>query len=114
MSAPAATNTLSYASSDPTRKSPVRFHPLRRLRIERWTMTHAVAATVMGCLAVAATFDAWADIYYLACRETEYSHIFLVPLVALWMVFARRLRIRHCKPIGTPLGLLIAAFGWVT
>ena len=35
------------------------------------------------------------------------EHTVLWPLVALWMVFARRLRIHHCKPIGTPLGLLI-------
>ena len=28
------------------------------------------------------------------------------------MVFARRLRIRHCKPTGTALGFLTAAFGW--
>ena len=100
------------AAIDPARKAPVHFHPLRRLRIERWTMTHAIAATVMGFLAVLATFEAWKDIYYFASHETEYSHIFLVPLVALWMVFARRLRIRHCKPIGTPLGVLIAGFGW--
>jgi exosortase len=112
MSAPPVPATLSYATPDPARKGPVRFHPLRRLRIERWTVTHAIWATIMGCLAVAATFDAWADIYDLARRETEYSHIFLVPLVALWMVFARRLRIRHCKPIGTPLGVLIAVGGW--
>jgi exosortase len=98
--------------ADAASRRAVRFHPLRRLRIERWTVTHAIMATVMGVVAVAATWEAWQDIYEKAVRETEYSHIFLVPLVALWMVFARRLRIRHCKPIGTLPSLLIAALGW--
>src|SRR5947209_6203520 len=94
-------------AAEPARKV-VRFHPLRRLRIERWTLTHAIAATVMGVLAVAATWEAWQDIYQKAVGETEYSHIFLVPIVSLWMVFARRLRIRHCSPIGTLPSVLIA------
>lgn len=89
-----------------------RFHPLRRLRIERWTYAHAAAAAGMAALGLLATLEAWRDIFNLAWKDTEYSHIFLVPIVALWMVFARRLRIRHCKPIGTPLGVLIAVGGW--
>lgn len=105
-------NVIPADASRDAAKRAVRFHPLRRLRIERWTITHAMMATVMGVLAVAATWEAWQDIYEKAVRETEYSHIFLVPVVALWMVFARRLRIRHCKPIGTLPSVLIAAFGW--
>src|SRR4051812_21987408 len=104
-------HTVTPVANDATRR-PARFHPLRRLRIERWTVTHAFMAAVMGALAVVVTSEAWQDIYDKAVRETEYSHIFLVPLVALWMVFARRLRIRHCKPIGTLPSLLIAVLGW--
>jgi exosortase len=89
-----------------------RFYPLRRLRVERWTVTHAVAAALMAALGIAATWAAWQDIYDKAYRETEYSHIFLVPVVALWMVFARRLRLRHCRPIGVALGVAVALFGW--
>lgn len=103
---------MPYAGGEPAKKV-VRFHPLRRLRIERWTMTHAVAAVVIGALSVFATFAAWQHIYGLASKyNDEYTHILLVPIVAAWMVFARRQRIRHCKPIGTLLGVLIAALGW--
>jgi exosortase len=89
-----------------------RYHPLRRLRIERWTYTHGLAAAGMAVLGVLATLEAWRDIFGLAWKEAEYSHIFLVPVVAAWMVFARRLRIRHCRPIGTLLGVLVALAGW--
>jgi exosortase len=104
--------TLSSLVSPDLSRKVARYHPLRRLRIERWTFTHAAAAAGMGALGVLATLEAWRDIFTLAWKETEYSHIFLVPVVALWMVFARRLRIRHCRPIGTPLGVLVALAGW--
>ena len=104
--------TLSSLVPPDLSKKVARYHPLRRLRIERWTYTHAAAAAGMAALGVLATFDAWRDIFTLAWKETEYSHIFLVPVVALWMVFARRLRIRHCKPIATLLGVPVAAGGW--
>ncbi|MDB5295076.1 MAG: hypothetical protein JWO31_1059 [Phycisphaerales bacterium] len=99
------------SASLPSRRT-ARYHPLRRLRIERWTYTHVAAAAGLGALGVLATGDAWRDMFSLAYNEAEYSHIFLVPIVALWMVFARRLRIRHCKPIGTPIGVAVALCGW--
>lgn len=108
--APSNLSTLTYASAAP-RRAP-RFHPLRRLRIERWTYSHAAAAAAMGVLGVGATFEAWKDIYTLASKDSEYSHIFLVPIVSLWMIFSRRMRIRHCKPIGTLFGVLITLLGW--
>ncbi|QOV91164.1 exosortase/archaeosortase family protein [Humisphaera borealis] len=106
----ASPNLLSYASAS-VKRGP-RFHPLRRLRIERWTYSHAAMAVLMGALGVGATLEAWKDIYGLATKDSEYSHIFLVPIVSLWMIFSRRMRIRHCKPIGTLFGVLIAALGW--
>jgi exosortase len=86
--------------------------PLGGLRTDRWTTAHLLLATVMGVLGVAATFDAWQDITHLFWKEPEYSHIVLAPVVAVWMIFVRRLRIRHCRPVGTGIGFLIAAFGW--
>ena len=85
---------------------------LRPLRTDRWTTWHGVAAVALACVGVLATYDAWADIAEIAWKDEEYSHIFLVPLVAAWMVWVRRMRIRHCKPIGTILGPIIAAAGW--
>jgi exosortase len=85
---------------------------LNSIRTDRWTAWHALAAAFMAALGVAATFPAWADMYLIAYNDEEYSHIFLVPLVALWMVWVRRLRFRHCRTSGTVLGLVIAGLGW--
>src|SRR3712207_5212859 len=81
---------------------------LWRRRTDRWTAAHGRAAAIMGALGVAACWEPWREIFMLASKEPEYSHIFLVPLVALWMVFVRRARIRHCRPTGTGIGLLVA------
>ena len=85
------------------------FSTFRTDRLTRW---HLVAAAVMGALGVAATWEAWKDIYTLATRDEEYSHIFLVPIVALAMVYVRRMRMRHCKPSAAILGVLLVAIGW--
>ncbi len=66
----------------------------------------------MGLLGVLATNEVWQEIFRIAWKDPEYSHIYLVPLVAMWMVFVRRLRFRHCKPAGRGLGFVIAAVGW--
>jgi exosortase len=71
-----------------------------------------VAALLMVVLGIAATFDVWADIYRLAANDEEYSHIFLVPLVAAYLVWVRRVRFRFCKPTATFVGPVLAAFGW--
>jgi exosortase len=81
-------------------------------RTDRWTSWHVTAATLMGGLAILATLDAWSDIFLIARRNEEYSHIFLVPLVAAAMIYVRRARFRYCKPTGTAIGFLIAGIGW--
>jgi len=91
---------------------PSRRLSLRGLRTDRWTATHLLLAAAMGLLGVAATFEVWQDIAHLFMKEPEYSHIVLAPVVAVWMIYVRRLRFRHCKPAGTGIGVLIAAAGW--
>ncbi|HEX4796934.1 MAG TPA: archaeosortase/exosortase family protein, partial [Humisphaera sp.] len=86
---------------------------LRPARTDRWTRWHAVAACVMALLGVVATLDAWRDMYNWARLDEEYSHIFLVPMIAVCMIWVRRHRFRHCKPTGTPLGLVLAVIGWI-
>ena len=85
---------------------------LHSIRTDRWTPWHALAAAFMAAVGIVATYPAWADMYLIAYNDEEYSHIFLVPLVALWMVWVRRLRFRHCRTTGTVVGLFIAALGW--
>jgi exosortase len=82
------------------------------LRDDRLTLGHVVLATLMGAIGVLATFDAWQDIYLIARNDEEYSHIFIVPLVAVFLVWVRRIRLRHCKPSGRIIGPFVVAVGW--
>jgi exosortase len=84
----------------------------RLLRSDRWTRYHVAAATVMALLGIAVTWNAWADIFHIAMTDEEADHILLVPLVALWMLWARRVRFRYCKPTFTLLGPIIVGIGW--
>ncbi len=84
----------------------------RTWRTDRLTGWHLAAALSVAALGVAATFGAWKDIYTIAKNDEEYSHIFLVPIVAIWMIWVRRMRFRHCKPSATIVGPLIVAIGW--
>lgn len=79
---------------------------------QRWSVWHVIAAAVMVGLGVAVTFDAWADIYRIASIDEEYSHIFLVPVVAAYLVWVRRVRFRFCTPTGTMAGPVLAVAGW--
>jgi len=99
------------AAAGPLRAGTARRHR-RLVRTDRWTLWHVAAAAAMGALAVLATLDAWSDIFLMARKNEEYSHIFLVPLVAAAMIFVRRARFRYCKPTGTAIGFLIVALGW--
>ena len=78
-----------------------------------WTSTRLWAALAMGVLGVVVTFPAWADIYQIARNDEESSHVFLVPLVAAWLVWVRRGRFRHCLPRGTAIGPVLVALGWM-
>ena len=82
-------------------------------RNDRWTVWHAVAAAAVAVLGIVATLPAWQDIFTIARDQEESSHIFLVPIVVIWMFWARRSRFRYCKPTGTLLGPVIVAAGWL-
>jgi exosortase len=83
------------------------------LRDDRLTMAHVALAAVMGTLGVLATLPAWKDIYLIAWMDEEYSHIFVVPFVAIFLVWVRRMRLRHCKPSGRIIGPIVVALGWI-
>jgi exosortase len=80
---------------------------------DRLTGWHLALAGVLGLIGIFVCREAWTEIFVdYAYRDEEYSHIFIVPAVALWMVWVRRMRFRHCKPAGTLIGPLIVAAGW--
>ena len=84
----------------------------RTLLKNGWTTGHFVGAAVLAVLGVLATKDAWLDMLSFGLKDEESSHMFLVPIVAAWLVWVRRERMRLCKPRGTWLGPLLVAAGW--
>lgn len=95
----------------PAAASWVRRMPVRSLSSDRWTWWHPVALVVLVGLGVAATFDAWHDIFQTACNDEESSHIWLVPVIAAWLVWKRRGRVRRCDPGGLLLGPILILAG---
>jgi exosortase len=86
---------------------------LRRLSNVGWTPWHALGALLLGAFGFWATWPAWRDIVFIAKNDEEASHIFLVPIVAAWMVWVRRFRLRNCPPAGAMIGPPIVALGWL-
>jgi len=87
--------------------------PLLKQPEHRWTIWHAVAAVILAALAILVSLDVWTDIYHIASVDEEYSHIFLVPIVAAYLIWVRRVRLRFCAPRGRAVGPLFVAGGWL-
>jgi exosortase len=86
---------------------------VRTITHSRWHWWHFAIAIALGVLAVVINLQPWRDIYTIAMNDEEQSHIFLAPVVALWMALARRIRLRNCFPEGTIFGPAIAIIGAV-
>jgi exosortase len=78
-----------------------------------WTGWHLILLALMSAAGLWATFDAWADIFRIAWKDEESSHIFLVPIVSIWLIWVRRGRFRRCRPRGEWIGLLMVVLGWL-
>jgi exosortase len=83
------------------------------LRSDRLTEWHLIGAVIVAALGVLVTRNAWAEIYHIAYNDEEWSHIFIVPLVAGYLIWVRRVRFRHCKPSGTIIGPITIIAGWI-
>ena len=79
----------------------------------RWTSWHPFALIVLVTFGVAATFDAWRDIYQLISKDEESSHVWLVLPIALWLAWIRRGRLRRCRPVGLLLGPVVILIGGI-
>lgn len=82
-----------------------------RLQRNGWTRWHLVGAIVMLALAIFSRWAAWKDIFRIATRDEESSHVLLVPLIAAWLVWVRRFRFGTTQPIGQMWGVLLLAVG---
>jgi exosortase len=53
------------------------------------------------------------DICNIGLRDQEQTHIFIAPLVASWLLWLRRSRLRYVLVQPSYLGLLVAVLGWL-
>lgn len=72
-----------------------------------------LALLALPILGVLVALDAWRDILHIAVRDEESSQVFLVPLVAAWLVWVRRRRLAHVRLHGTWVGSLILLTGGI-
>jgi exosortase len=66
---------------------------------------------LMPLLGILATRAAWLDMLNIAQRDEESSHLFLVPIVAVWLALVRLDRLRACRVRGTLLGPVVVVLG---
>lgn len=77
-----------------------------------WTAGRVAAMVALVAAAVGVMLDAWGDIYFLATRHEENSHILLVPIVAAWLVYVRKEALLAERPVTSFLGPAVIALGW--
>ena len=77
-----------------------------------WSLWHLIVGTLLLTAGVLATAPAWADIAQIAVHDEEASHVLLVPIVAIWLFWVRRGRLRSAVPQGTWMGPLLILLGW--
>lgn len=85
----------------------------RFLSRQGWSLWHLAWAILLGGAGLALTWDAWSDMFVIAWNDQEQSHVFLAPIVAVWMFSVRRARLRTCPPTGQGIGPVILVVGWV-
>jgi exosortase len=84
------------------------FNPVSR---NGWGARHLVLALLLVSAGVVVTLDAWQDLVAMALKDQESSHALLVPVIAAWLLWVRRGRLRHCRAVGLWVGPVIAAAG---
>lgn len=76
-----------------------------------WRFVDGVLMAGLGALAVAAAWTIWRGIFLYALADAEQSHVLLAPVIALWLVWVRRERLRRTRPHWTLVGPAIIASG---
>src|SRR5262245_25809125 len=77
-----------------------------------WTRGRIYGALLLTVVGVLAGIEAWRDILHIALRDEEASHVFLVPIVFVWLVWVRRRRLRHIQAQGSWIGPAMVLIGW--
>lgn len=77
-----------------------------------WSGAQVGALVVLLALAVWAGWAQWADIFTIAWRDEEASHILLVAPIIAWLVWVRRVRFRRSQPRFSWIGPVLIGAGW--
>jgi exosortase len=78
-----------------------------------WTLQRLIGALFLTLAGILVGIEAWMDIWHIAGRDEEASHVFLVPIVVAFLVWVRRMRWRHVRPGGYWLGPVLIVLGWI-
>jgi exosortase len=78
-----------------------------------WRPRHIVGACLLAFLGWWVTSDAWSDIFRLAAKDEESSHIWLVLPIAAWLVWVRKEQLFLSRRSGTIAGPLLVGLGWL-
>jgi len=79
----------------------------------RLTSAEIVVLVLLVALAFAGTRSVWVEIFSIGISSEEQSHVLLAPVVALWLAWLRRARIRHCRFQPSPFGPIAIGVGWM-
>jgi exosortase len=77
-----------------------------------WTPQRLAAAGALLAGGLFAARGGWEDIFRIATRDEEASHIWLVPFLVGWLVHVRRKALVHVTPTSSLLGPVLVAIGW--
>ena len=86
---------------------------MRSRRLYGWTAWHLCGGVALFLGAIAVHLNAWQDIVRFAMHDEEASHIWLVPIVSVWLIWVRMDRFRHCRPGPSWVGPAMMACGWL-
>lgn len=78
-----------------------------------WSKTSLYFAGILALTGFWVTLDAWQDIYRLAYRDEESSHVFLAIPAAVWLFWVRKDYVAHARRSGTWLGPVFVLLGWL-
>jgi exosortase len=77
----------------------------------KWKFADLGIVAFAVAIGVFLTLDAWRDIFRIAMKDEESSHIFLVPVVMLWLLWENRAKLKGCRRIGTWIGPVVVTVG---
>ena len=77
-----------------------------------WRFSDGVLLAGLVGLAIVATWSTWVEVFTVALRDEEQSHVLLAPLIAVWLAWVRRERLRYSRPKWTILGPAGVLAGW--